>query len=115
MLCSPCLWVACLSAEITRVKNTTWDQFATNERLFNYKTTWDENLYTTQLDQTKFTDSARRDADRIAREIERGDAGDNVHMLMERNRLPDQDYDEEELYGAPAHPMHTYNSCMPVI
>lgn len=50
--------------------NRTWDQFATNERLFGVKTQFDEDVYTTKLDRSgkDFKEKEKR-AERIAAEI----------------------------------------------
>jgi len=47
-----------------------WDQFATNEKLFNVKTTFNEELYTTKLDRTGADfDAKQKKAEKIANEI----------------------------------------------
>lgn len=50
--------------------NGSWDQFATNERMFGVKTSFNEELYTTKLDRTTpdFKERERR-AMAIAQEI----------------------------------------------
>ena len=71
----------------------TWDQFATNERQFGVRTSYDEDLYTTKLDKAKSKMSAA-EADRIAAEIERAGpaghrgaaAGDEVQCLLQDGR-----------------------------
>ena len=61
-----------------------WDQFAANSAMYGVQTTFDEGFYTTQLDKTK-AGITEKDAERIAREIERGSKGvNNRHMLEER-------------------------------
>ena len=51
--------------------NTSWDQFATNEKLFGVKTDFDENIYTTKLDRSGPNFKEReREAQRIANEIQ---------------------------------------------
>ncbi len=52
--------------------------------LLQVKSTWDENLYTTRLDQTK-AGISREEAERLAREIE-GSAATNRHLAEERNQ-----------------------------
>ncbi|KAF4752450.1 Ataxin 2-like, partial [Perkinsus olseni] len=47
-----------------------WDQFAVNERKFNVKSTYNEDLYTTTLDTSKISPEKQRRAERIAKEIE---------------------------------------------
>lgn len=76
-----------------------WDQFAANQEQFGIKNTFDENLYTTELDKTKFTKEQREHAERMAREIERK-TSDNIHVAQERNQALAADFDEEDMYGA---------------
>jgi len=73
------------SLESTRTKSTGhWDQFAENERLFNIKTDYDENIYTTPIDRNHPQYKRRAaEADRKAREIE-GSAATNSHVAEER-------------------------------
>lgn len=77
-----------------------WDQFEANERLFNVKSSFDENLYTTQLDRRNVSLAQQREAERIAREIE-GSVSGNSHLREERNQQTEQDndMDEEERYS----------------
>ena len=98
-----------LEAEIeTNGKNTVWDQFSVNQKLFGYKSTWDENLYTTKLDSNRITPEMEKEAARLAREIERGEGGgrmgdhinQNIHVMMERNQVLERDYDEEEVHSS---------------
>jgi len=81
--------------------NTSWDQFAVNEKLFGVKTNFDENVYTTKLDRSGPDFREReRDAQRIANEI-LGTTTNNVHVLEERGHIiDDTDSNEEEKYGA---------------
>lgn len=62
--------------------NGVWDQFAENERRFGVKTTFDENLYTSRLDESK-SRYTREDAERIASEI-RSEEPHNIHIALER-------------------------------
>lgn len=50
--------------------NGSWDQFATNEKLFGVKTSFDEEVYTTKLDRNvpDFKERERK-AQQIANEI----------------------------------------------
>eukprot|EP00667_Euglena_gracilis_P014552 EG_transcript_15072 len=94
-----------LDTEIACYKNnTTWDQFGENARRFGYRTTFDENLYTTRLDHKQFSAKEIREAERLAKEIEKGIGDDkirhNVQYLMERNQQMERDYDEEELHSS---------------
>merc|ERR1719491_1828107 len=75
-----------------------WDQFATNERKFNVRANYDENLYTTKLDVDNIDSDKRREAERIAGEIE-GTVSSNIHVAEERNQQIQTDYDEEDLYS----------------
>jgi hypothetical protein len=82
--------------------DTTWDQFATNERMYGVQSTYDENIYTTSIDRSN-PEYRRREleAERIAREIE-GSAPANSHVAEERRRdahRDDVDGDEEEKYS----------------
>lgn len=50
--------------------NASWDQFATNEKMFGIKTSFDEEVYTTKLDRSGPDFKEReREAQRIANEI----------------------------------------------
>ena len=79
--------------------STTWDQFATNEKLFGLKTDFDEEMYTTKLDRTSAHVKANEaTAERIAKEISSASSGGNVHVAEERGH--EIEGDEESLYGA---------------
>ena len=75
-----------------------WDQFAANETLYNVRSDYDENLYTTAIDRSD-PDYRRKEAEaaRIAREIERS-APVNAHVAEERRMNADKDagLDEED-------------------
>ncbi|KAG0251148.1 hypothetical protein BG011_007810 [Mortierella polycephala] len=88
-------------ADSHRNNNTTWDQFAVNEKLFGVKTDFDEELYTTKLDRTGADFKAREQhAIQIANEIQQS-TSTNVHMREERGlAVDDSGLDEEDLYGA---------------
>ncbi|KAG6842298.1 hypothetical protein C0991_010586 [Blastosporella zonata] len=81
--------------------NTSWDQFAVNEKLFGVKTDFDENLYTTKLDRSAADFKEReRKAQRIANEII-GATTNNPHIAEERNlNVDDSGVNEEDKYGA---------------
>ncbi|KAG6817336.1 hypothetical protein H0H87_009934 [Tephrocybe sp. NHM501043] len=83
--------------------NTSWDQFAVNEKLFGLKTDFDENFYTTKLDRTAADFKEReRHAQRIANEII-GATTSNPHIAEERNlNVDDSGVNEEDKlrYGA---------------
>ncbi|KAJ0412735.1 hypothetical protein ATCC90586_002365 [Pythium insidiosum] len=77
-----------------------WNQFEANEKLFGVVSTFDENLYTTKLDRGKLSTEQSREAERIAREIERETTG-NFHLQEERGqRVEREDLDEEALYSS---------------
>jgi LsmAD domain/Ataxin 2 SM domain len=75
-----------------------WDQFKANEELFNVNATFDENIYTTQLDTSQIDARKVAEAERIAREIE-GTATTNIHLKEERGQKIETDFDEEDLYS----------------
>ena len=75
-----------------------WDQFETNERLYNVTSTYDENIYTKKLDKSTLTLEQQRQAERLAREIE-SQVSDNIHLREERGHALERDMDEEELYS----------------
>ncbi|KAF5382099.1 hypothetical protein D9615_004336 [Tricholomella constricta] len=83
------------------LNNTSWDQFAVNEKLFGVKTNFDENLYTTKLDRSAADFKEReRNAQRIANEII-GATSSNPHIAEERNQtVDDSGINEEDKYGA---------------
>ena len=55
-------------------------------RLFNVKSTFDENLYTTPLDKDSLSREQMARAERMALEIE-GKTSSNIHMREERNMV----------------------------
>lgn len=75
-----------------------WDQFKANETLFNVKGTYDESIYTTQLNKKELSHSEIIKAERLAKEIE-GTVSTNWHLAEERNQKVQGDYDEEDLYS----------------
>jgi len=75
-----------------------WDQFQANQELFNVKGTFDENLYTTELDKSQIDSKKIAEAERLAREIE-NTATTNVHLAEERGHKLEGDFDEEDLYS----------------
>ncbi|KAJ1802664.1 poly(A)-binding protein binding protein, partial [Coemansia sp. RSA 2598] len=83
-----------------------WDQFATNEKLFGLTTDFDEEIYTTKLDRTRADYKEReREAIRIAQEIQNAPYL-NSHVAEERHELAADDgaLDEEDKYGAVLRP-----------
>ena len=72
--------------------NAEWDQFAVNKNKFGVESTYDENVYTTQIDETKVTAQQARKAERIAAEIESKQRGKEV--------LDNDDGDEEDKYSS---------------
>ncbi|CAJ1930519.1 unnamed protein product [Cylindrotheca closterium] len=75
-----------------------WDQFKANEELFNVQATYDENLYTTQLDKSQIDKKKLAEAERIAKEIE-GSTSTNIHIAEERGHAVETDFDEEDRYS----------------
>jgi PAB1-binding protein PBP1 len=75
-----------------------WDQFKANKELFNVNATFDENVYTTQLDTSQLDAKKMAEAERIAKEIE-NTATKNIHMAEERGFKVETDFDEEDLYS----------------
>lgn len=78
-----------------------WNQFEANEKLFGVVSAFDENLYTTKLDKSKVSTEKSREAERLAREIERETTG-NFHLQEERGQAMhgDEDLDEETRYSS---------------
>jgi hypothetical protein len=75
-----------------------WDQFKANSELFNVNATFDENLYTTELDKSQIDSKKIAKAERIAREIEKT-ASSNMHVAEERGQVVETDCDEEDRYS----------------
>jgi hypothetical protein len=76
-----------------------WDQFKANEELFNVNASFDENIYTTQLDLDSIDANRVAEAERIAREIETS-VTENAHVAEERQQKMENDYrDEEDRYS----------------
>jgi LsmAD domain len=75
-----------------------WNQFEANNRLFNVKNTYDENIYTKKLDLSTFSKAQILKAERIAKEIE-GTSSHNIHIREERGFKIDSGIDEEDLYS----------------
>ena len=75
-----------------------WDQFKANQELFNVNATFDENLYTTELDKSQMDSKKIAEAERIAREIE-NTASTNIHIAEERGHKVETDFDEEDRYS----------------
>ncbi|KAL1304719.1 hypothetical protein AAFC00_003666 [Neodothiora populina] len=79
----------------------TWDQFAANEKLYNVRSDYDENLYTTTIDRSNPRyKQLEAEAKRIANEIERSEPV-NAHVAEERrmNAKADAGGDEEDKYS----------------
>ena len=75
-----------------------WDQFRANEELFDVHAKFDENLYTTELDKSALATGKIRQAERLAREIEKTTSS-NIHVAEERNQAIPGDFDEEDRYS----------------
>lgn len=77
-----------------------WDQFKVNEEKFGVGSTYDESLYTTQINTADPEYKKRlKDATIIAREIEK-QSSSNRHVLEERGmEVDDSGMDEEDKYS----------------
>jgi hypothetical protein len=75
-----------------------WDQFKANQELFNVNASYDENLYTTELDKSQIDARKIAEAERIATEIE-NTTSSNLHVAEERGHAVETDYDEEDRYS----------------
>lgn len=75
-----------------------WNQFEANDRLFNVKNTYDENIYTQRLDKSKISKSDMLKAEKIAKEIE-STMTHNSHLQEERGQKIEDDMDEEDRYS----------------
>ena len=60
---------------------------------------YDESVYTSTLDRSKFTKEQIERAERQAREIE-NEVSQDIVVRMDRNQACDRDLSEEELYGS---------------
>ena len=91
------------AADVSRTKGLKgsigeWDQFKANEQLFNVSATFDENLYTTELDHSQIDSRKKMEAERLAKEIE-STTSTNIHISEERGHRVEGDYDEEDRYS----------------
>ncbi|EFC49773.1 Poly(A)-binding protein binding protein [Naegleria gruberi] len=79
-----------------------WDQFSENLNKFGVKSTYEEHLYTTNLDRNSdFYKTHAAKASRIAEEIEKSAPSLNsIHILEERGLLEQTDISEEDLYSS---------------
>ena len=75
-----------------------WNQFEANDRLFNVKNTYDENIYTQRLDKSKISKADMLKAEKIAKEIE-STMTHNSHLQEERGQKIEDDMDEEDRYS----------------
>lgn len=73
-----------------------WDQFEANKK-FGVRSTYNENLYTTTLDRSKFSKEQVEAADRMSREIERSSARGGIQHRIERGEEVEED--EGALYS----------------
>eukprot|EP00531_Pseudo-nitzschia_arenysensis_P006491 CAMPEP_0116124068 /NCGR_PEP_ID=MMETSP0329-20121206/5089_1 /TAXON_ID=697910 /ORGANISM="Pseudo-nitzschia arenysensis, Strain B593" /LENGTH=819 /DNA_ID=CAMNT_0003618035 /DNA_START=211 /DNA_END=2670 /DNA_ORIENTATION=+ len=89
---------AATTADLTSGSIGQWDQFKANKELFNVNATFDESLYTTELDTSKIDSKKLKEAERIAKEIQ-NTTTDNIHMAEERGFKVETDFDEEDLYS----------------
>lgn len=87
------------STDLGSESSTKWDQFETNKRLFNVKSSFNEDAYTSKIDYSKLTPQMMAEAERKAREIE-SSTSTNMHMQEERGQRVETDgLDEEDLYS----------------
>ena len=89
---------AAATGDITSGSIGEWDQFKANKELFNVNASFDESLYTTELDTSKIDSKKMKEAERIAKEIQ-NTTTDNIHMAEERGFKVETDFDEEDLYS----------------
>jgi len=89
---------AATAADLTSGSIGKWDQFQANKELFNVNATFDESLYTTELDKSQIDAKKMKEAERIAKEIQ-NTTTDNIHMAEERGFKVETDFDEEDLYS----------------
>jgi hypothetical protein len=75
-----------------------WDQFKANQELFNVNASYDENLYTTELDKSQLDSKKIAQAERLAREI-LNTSSTNIHIAEERGHAVETDFDEEDRYS----------------
>jgi PAB1-binding protein PBP1 len=82
-------------------KQTRWDQFETNERLFGVNTDFNEEDYTTKLDRSDPSFKAKEAmAIKLAKEIE-STTSTNIHVAEERGQAVfDKNLDEEARYSS---------------
>ncbi len=73
------------SSSSTTTNGKKWDQFEANEKLYGVKASFDENLYTTELDKKFLTWNQQYRAEMLAREIESKESY-NPHIREERNQ-----------------------------
>jgi PAB1-binding protein PBP1 len=66
-----------------------WDQFETNKRLFNVRSSFNEDLYTKKLDLASMSKEQIARADRIAKEIEGSSSRYSRLMLLCMDRYVD--------------------------
>ena len=80
-----------------------WDQFELNKKMYNVVSTYDENLYTTKLDENKISQEEKIFADKMYNEIMGSDNKENdIHVLEDRGIIkPNEDeFDEEDKYSS---------------
>eukprot|EP00440_Ansanella_granifera_P065846 gb/GFBE01071414.1/.p1 GENE.gb/GFBE01071414.1/~~gb/GFBE01071414.1/.p1 ORF type:complete len:731 (+),score=151.96 gb/GFBE01071414.1/:1-2193(+) len=77
-----------------------WDQFKANKDMYGVQSTYDEGLYTTKLDIDTIPLEKRAEADKIARDIEKGG-----NSFSEKENTGDGDGDDEEARFSAAQPL----------
>ena len=82
---------------------TEWDQFATNEQKFGVTTTYNEAMYTTELNKATLTPAQIAHAEKLAKEIQGDDSmADNIHVREDRGIETEKDnaMDEEDRHSS---------------
>lgn len=78
-----------------------WDQFKANHDKFGVRSTYNENLYTIEIDKSShFYQKMEKKAAKLAEEIENDTTVSNIHMKEERGLISETDATEEELYSS---------------
>jgi hypothetical protein len=78
-----------------------WNQFEANKKLYNFRDTYDENIYTKRLDRSQLTREQLEKADSLAHQIENSSTT-NFHLREERGQVStgeEENIDEEDRYS----------------
>ncbi|MCQ2819272.1 MAG: hypothetical protein MJ252_18570 [archaeon] len=84
-------------------KDTKWNQFELNRKLFNYNSTYDENKYTTPLNVDLIPEEHKIRTQQIVNEIMNKTANQretNIHILEDRGFANENEFDEEDKYSS---------------